>query len=176
MTKINFDPFPVLSTKRLMLRRLNSNDETEVFKIRSDKSIAKYLDRPLYKSIDEARQFINKINNGIKENEWIYWAITPKDNDQLIGTICLWQISVEDSKAEIGFELLPEYQGKGYMREAVVKVLDYGFRTMNLSSIEGEVDPKNTKSIKLMESFDFVLNRSLEDTAVYSLLNEYEGI
>lgn len=117
--------------------------------------MAEFLGRPLCKSVEEAAQFINKINNGIANNENIYWAVSLKENPKLIGTICLWQFSIEESKAEIGFELLPEYQGKGVIQEAVNSVLDYSFKIMNLYAIEGEVAPGNIKSIKVMERFGF---------------------
>jgi [ribosomal protein S5]-alanine N-acetyltransferase len=155
MLKINFDPFPNLKTERLELRRLKMEDENEIFAIRSDKRMSEYLDRPLYEKIDEARKFINYINNGIAGSEWIYWAVTLKGDPKLIGTICLWQINMKFEKAEIGFELLPDYQGRGLMLEAATKVVEYGFEKMNLGSIEGEVDPKNIKSIKLMEKLNF---------------------
>ena len=56
-----------------------------------------------------------------------------------------WKISREYSKAEIGFELLPEHQGKGIMQEALPKIIEYGFKNMKLRTIEGEVDPNNLK-------------------------------
>ncbi len=156
MTEINFEPFPVLETERLHLRQLTSKDKDEIFAIRSNPEIAKYLDRPLCKATDEALNFIAKVNRGIKHNEWIYWAVSFKNDPGLVGTICLWKISPEQSKAEVGFELLTGYQGKGIMREALSKVLEFGFKKMNLLLIEGEVDPGNKRSINLMKKFNFV--------------------
>ncbi|MBU2491174.1 MAG: GNAT family N-acetyltransferase [Bacteroidetes bacterium] len=155
MIKIKFSPFPVLKTERLNLRQLTNNDEKQIFLIRSNENMAEFLNRPLCKNIEEASNFINKINALIANNECIYWAVTLKGNPKLIGTICLWQISTKEAKAEIGFELLPEYQGRGIIQEAVKSVLDYGFNKMNLSAIEGEVAPGNIKSIKIMEKFGF---------------------
>src|SRR5271169_4733940 len=127
MNNINFIPFPNLTTERLVLRQLIAEDETAIFKLRSDESIAKFLTRPLCKTIEEARAFITKINTGISNNEWLYWTLTLKNNNELIGTICLWNISREHARAEVGFELLPDFQGKGFMQEALTRVLDYGF-------------------------------------------------
>lgn len=112
MNKINFTPFPNLTTEHFTLRQLTIADENEIFAIRSDESVAKYLDRPITKSIEEARQFIDKISNSISKNESIYWVITFKNDSKLIGSICLWNISWEESRAEIGFELFPDHQGK----------------------------------------------------------------
>ena len=89
MNTINFTPFPKLATKRLTLRQLNREDEKEIFVHRSDERILKYIDIPKAETIEDARNFIEKINKGIDENEWVYWEITFKNDSQLIGTICL---------------------------------------------------------------------------------------
>lgn len=175
MDKINFTPFPSLTTERLILRRLSLEDEKEIYTIRSDERVNKYLDRQSCTSLDEALKFINKINAGILNNEWIYWVVSFKDNQKLIGTICLWNISDDSSKADIGFELLPEYQGKGIMQEAAKAVIEYGFNIMGLKRIEGEVAPGNTKSINLMRKFNFTLkensiNEEKPKAVVYELI------
>ncbi len=169
MKESSFVPFPTLTTERLTLRQLEIEDEKEIFEIRSDERISEYLDRPLYKTIDETREFIKKINDGIAENKWLYWALTLKNNPKLIGTICIWNISEDRSKAEIGFELLPDFQGRGLMQEAVAAVIEYGFKNMHLDFLEGEVDPSNFKSIALMERNGFVCDRKLKNTVIYSL-------
>ncbi|MCF8242599.1 MAG: GNAT family N-acetyltransferase [Melioribacteraceae bacterium] len=157
MINNNFHPFPEIKSERLIFRQLQIDDAKQIFKIRSDKEMAKYLDRPLCKSFEEAEAFINKVNSGIAEGIWIYWGISLQNNATLIGTICLWKISTENEKAEIGFELLPDFQGQGIMQKAIPIILNYGFDAMNLKSIEVEVDKRNIKSIKLLERFNFVI-------------------
>jgi [ribosomal protein S5]-alanine N-acetyltransferase len=73
------------------------------------------VSRPITKEIDEALQYINMINEGINRNDWVLWAITLKDSNELIGTICIWNFSEELSKGEVGYELSPAYQGRGIM-------------------------------------------------------------
>ena len=106
METINLTPFPNLSTERLTLRQLNLQDDNEIFFLRSDERVLKYLVIPKANSIEEARAFIHKINNGSA-----YWAICLKNETKLIGTICFWNISKEENKAEIGYVLHPGYQG-----------------------------------------------------------------
>ncbi|MCF6268741.1 MAG: GNAT family N-acetyltransferase [Melioribacteraceae bacterium] len=169
MNRINFKPFPELKTNRFELRQFKKSDAEKIFEIRSNKEVAKYLDRPLAKTISDGLAFIEKINECIKRNELIYWGIFPKNNSEIIGTITLWQISEDETKAEIGFELLPKFQGTGVMKEVIAEVIKFAFVEMKLTIIEGEVDPKNIKSIKLMEMFGFVLELSLEKTNIYIL-------
>ena len=172
MREINFTPFPELTTKHFILRRLSNSDENEIYKLRSDEQVLEYLDRPKAQSIDDAKEFIEKIKSGIANKEMIFWVIRTIINPQLVGTVCLWKISLELSKAEIGFELLPEHWGKGIMQEVVPAVIEYGFEILKLISIEAEVDPFNLKSIVILEKNGFIFNKKNEKTVIYSLINE----
>lgn len=116
----------------------------------------------------------------MKNNESIIWAITQKEDSKLIGTICFWNIIKEHYRAEIGYSLLYDFQGKGIMQEAMSAVIKYGFEKMNLHSIEANVNPANESSIKLLERNDFIKEAYFKenyfydgkflDTAIYSLL------
>lgn len=170
MHNLNFTPFPFLSTENYNLRQLNEKDDKEIFILRSDDRVLKYLDIPKAEFLDDARIFIEKINALIKNNVSIYWAVTANSSSKLLGTICLWNITESPYKADIGFTLLPDQFGKGIMQEVLPAVLDYGFNTMKLEKIKGEVSPDNIKSIKLMEKFGFTLSEKLENTLIYSLM------
>jgi ribosomal-protein-alanine N-acetyltransferase len=75
--------------------------------------------------------------------------------DKLIGTICLFDFSEDLSKAEIGFELLPHFQGKGIMQEAALKVIHFGFQHVGLKSIEAYTHSENQSSTRLLEKLNF---------------------
>jgi ribosomal-protein-alanine N-acetyltransferase len=155
MTGKNFKPFPVLKTGRLTLRQLKNSDDTEIFALRSNDKVNKFLDRKPSKSIDEAKNFIQTINENIQRNDSIYWAITLKGTDKLIGTICLFDFSQDHSKVEIGYELLPDFQGKGIMQKAALKVIQFGFQHIGLNSIEAYTHAENQSSTRLLEKLNF---------------------
>jgi ribosomal-protein-alanine N-acetyltransferase len=162
MANFYFTPFPHLETERLHLGQLSLNNENEIFLLRSDKEVNKYLDRPRATSIEDARKFIQKINAGIENNESLFWAIHLKDKTGLIGTVCLWNLSLEGERAELGYELLPQHQGKGYMQEAIARVVEYGFKTMQLKTIEAWLRADNNRSIKLLEKNKFKRDKNAE--------------
>lgn len=180
MLQLNFNPFPELSTERLVLREISTADAKEIFQLRSDKNVMQFLDRPLAQSMDDAMALINKIADGHEKNENITWAITLQHLPKLIGTIGFWRIDKENYRAEIGYLLHPVEQGKGLMQEAIAAVLKYGFQTMKLHSVEANVNPANNASIKLLEKNNFTkeahfkenyfYNGSFLDSAIYSLL------
>lgn len=162
MLQLNFDPFPVLQTNRLLLRSLREADEMEIFLLRSDDSINKYLDRVKARSVEDAQQFIRRINDAVSNNESMFWAITLKYETTLAGTISLWNIDKEISQAEIGYELLPQYQGKGVMQEALQPVLAFAFEQMKLNSIVACVHEQNVASVKVLERNKFVMTSGNE--------------
>jgi [ribosomal protein S5]-alanine N-acetyltransferase len=170
MPGIHLTPFPTLTTERLNLRQMRDADADALFVVRADPDIVRYVDRAATTSVDEARTFIDRINEGIALRQWIYWAITLQGEDRLIGTICLWDFSDDRTTAEIGYELLPPEQGNGFMHEAVRAVMDYGFAVIGLRSIEAVVHPDNTKSIRLLERNDFAKMGTLTEDDVERLI------
>ena len=170
MTGKNFTPFPVLKTGRLTLRQLSSTDDKEIFALRSNDTVNKYLDRKPSKSIDDAKNFIKTINENIQRNDSIYWAITLNDTDKLIGTICLFNFSDDHSKVEIGYELLPHFQGKGLMQEATSKVIHFGFQHVGLHSIEAYTHSENKSSTRLLEKLNFKRDSAADENfTIYKL-------
>ncbi len=152
---MQFTPFPILYTERLLLRQLTLDDWEQISFLRSDSIVNQYVDRPPAYSKEDAIAFIQKINTGIKEGKYIYWALVPKGEQQLIGTICLWNFSQENTVADIGYDLHPKAQGKGYMSEAVQCILYYGFEQLHLQKIEAYTHRNNEASIRLLERLNF---------------------
>jgi len=183
MLELNFDPFPILTTERLLLRKITEEDADQIFFLRSDKDVLQYLDRDPITSIDDALQWIRMIDAGVRGNEYIAWAISLKPDKKLIGTMSFWNIEKEHYRSEIGYALHPMHQGKGLMQETMTVVLDYGFRTMKFHSIVANVNPKNVPSIKLLERNNFVREAyhrenffykgKFLDSAIYSLISPY---
>jgi ribosomal-protein-alanine N-acetyltransferase len=162
----NFTPFPVLTTERLTLRQLRSSDDKEIFALRSDDNVNRYLDRKPGKSIDDAKNFIHTINENIQRNESIYWAIILNGIGKLVGTICLFNFSDDNLKAEIGYELLPDFQGKGIMQEATSKAINFGIHHIGLNSIEAYTHSENQNSIRLLEKLNFKWDSAAEENFV----------
>lgn len=153
---MNFNPFPELKTGRLLLRRMIPSDAKELYFLRSDDTVLRYLGRNKEQSIETTLAFINKINANIDRNESILWGIAEICNpDLLIGSICLWQFQPENSRCEIGYALHPDHWGKGLMKEAAVEVIKYGREKLELHSIEGHIHPDNIASAKLLEATGF---------------------
>lgn len=168
-----FSPFPNIRTERLFIRELDESDAQSIFDIRSNDNVVRYINRNKQINIQEAIDFIAKMNEGVKNNSWIIWAITLKSNKSLIGTVCLWNFSYDRKTAEIGYEIHPDHQGNGLMHEALVSIIKYGFDLLGLENIEAFTHYENKTSIKLLNKLNFkTLNQNkIEENGfvIYSL-------
>ncbi|RSC92302.1 GNAT family N-acetyltransferase [Tenacibaculum singaporense] len=168
-----FSPFPILHTQRLVLRKLIDSDKETLFKIRSNAIVNKFIDRQVPKSISEIEDFIKLIEKLVSKNEGIYWLI--EHNNKVIGSIGLRHFNDDFSYAEVGYELHPDAHGKGFMSEALKKVLQFGFNSLNLNEIEAYTHKHNKDSINLLKRFNFQLrpdkkDNDFENNVIFGLL------
>jgi len=163
--------FPILTTERLILRQLLESDVEEIFLLRSDTIINKFLARKPSETLEDALNFIKNI----QKNELLYWAITQSHNGKLIGTICLFDFSDELNKCEIGYELLTDYQGQGIMSEAMKKIIEFALHAYGLKTIDAFTHKDNQSSTKLLQKFNFVKTGIIDeinpDLMVFRLSN-----
>jgi RimJ/RimL family protein N-acetyltransferase len=182
MLQLNFQTFPLLRSERLLFRQIKPADAPAIFFLRSDSRVMKYIDRKPEQSISEAEEHIKKINRMVEENEALSWGIALKnDPEKLIGYIGLWKFQTEHYRAEIGYVLHPDHWRKGYIKEAIRTVTQYGFNNIGLHSIEAHINPENSASAAVLEFSGFekeayfrenyFFQGKFLDTAVYSLLD-----
>ncbi|MGY0373160.1 GNAT family N-acetyltransferase [Clostridium sp. JNZ J1-5] len=152
---INFTPFSSIETENLILRRMDYNDIKDLFEMRRNPQMNEYTDTKIEESMDETKAYIDKMNKGIDENKWIIWAIQHKQLNKVIGSISIWNINEEEASGELGYGMIPDFQGKGLMKESLLKVVEYGFNVVNLKELKAYTEKNNAKSIKLLKRCNF---------------------
>ena len=150
-----FTPFPVLETERLVLRQPLASDDNDNFVLLSNDDVNRYLHQYRHTTLEETRTWLQNIIEGIAANDWAFWIITGKTTGNFMGTICLWNLNEQENRAELGYTLLPAWHRQGFMAEAAKAVIDYGFNTMKLRSIEAFTHRDNRASIRLLQSNGF---------------------
>lgn len=171
---MNKSKFIEMQTKRLQLKQLKESDWEVISFLRSDKEVNKYVKRPTFDTKEKSIEFISKINLGIKENSLFYWSIVENKTNHMIGTICIWNFSNDGKIAEVGFELNPKFQGKGFMSESLKSILSFGFNHLQLELISAFTNYKNVSSKKILERNEFKLipnkkDEHNQDNIVYEL-------
>ncbi|MDV3425982.1 MAG: GNAT family N-acetyltransferase [Bacillota bacterium] len=165
---INFKPFPDIETKNLTLRRMNYDDISDLFEMRKDPRMNEYTDTKPEENINETMAYIDKMNKGIDENKWIIWVIEHKQSKKVIGSISIWNINMEQKTGELGYGIIPDYQGQGLMKEALLSAAEYGFSEMKLKALEAYTEENNIKSINLLKKCYFSEINRVDDQGYFN--------
>ena len=146
---------PTLRTSRLTLRSLEVSDDADVFAVFSDPMVMRYWDGATMTTRQDAMNYIDHILLGFRRRELFQWGIADRETNGVVGTCTLIHISANHQRAEIGFAIRQERWGHGLGSEAVTAVVAFGFETLNLHRIEADVDPRNERSLRLLERLGF---------------------
>ncbi|CEG26163.1 GNAT family N-acetyltransferase [Bacillus sp. B-jedd] len=174
--------FPQLETDRLLLREIRSDDAEALFACFSSEEVTRFYGMETMDGLLQAENLIELFSRRYEEKVGIRWGIERKGEAGLIGTIGFNSWNPKNKRAEIGYELHPEHWRKGYVSEALAKVLSYGFEALDLNRIGAVVFPENEASNRLLHKAGFekegllreymCQNGIAHDTNSYSILKK----
>jgi ribosomal-protein-alanine N-acetyltransferase len=147
--------FPELHTPRCTLRKIVSSDQQKIFEGLSHPEVIPYYGVS-YKTFEATEAQMNFYDDLLKNETGIWWAIELNDSGEFIGACGFNNWSKEHRRIEIGFWLLPQYQGKGYMMEVIPSALDHAFTQKKIHRVEAIVEGGNENSSKLLKKLGFV--------------------
>lgn len=141
-----------LRTERLVLRDLVHDDWRSIALFYLDPAVTRFLLRH-QKSEEYVRRFVDAAAaSAVDEFRYSFrFAITLPEDGRLIGTCTLFRPSREDRTAVVGFEMDPNYWGRGFATEAVARVIAFGFETQQIARCEASCFAANRASRRVME-------------------------
>jgi ribosomal-protein-alanine N-acetyltransferase len=157
--------FPSLKTKRLIFRQIKPTDIQNIFKGLSNPKVIKYYGIS-FDSLEATEEQMIWYRNLEQDETGIWWVICSLDNNIFYGAGGFNNLSKEHKKAEIGFWLLPEFWGQGFMQEAFPLICDFGFNKLDLNRIEGFVDSENINCKKAVERLNFKFEGTIRDCEI----------
>ena len=170
----------VFDTQRLRLRPLRESDAADLFAIFSDPMVTRYLSHPAWTHIGNAHALIARTTAALGAGTYLYLGVERKSDGKLIGECSLFNLMAQCRRAELGYTLAQEAWGSGYIGEALLAVLEFGFTQLQLNRLEADIDPRNAASARTLERLGFqkegflrerwIVNGEVSDTALYGLL------
>lgn len=155
--------FTNLETKRLVLKCVDQGDRDFIFEEFQNDFINRYLyDEEPMTNISQADWLIDfyTMTEPRKQNRWV---LIDKITNSKLGTCGFHLWDPDHKEVEIGFELMEQHNGKGYMQEAVEAIIDFAKEKMKVERINAVVYIENEKCIKLLERQGF-LQKGEEET------------
>ena len=176
-----------LKTKRLLLRPLQPDDAGDLFVMHADTEVMRFSNEAPWSDISRALRLIAAAQEWLTSGRHLCLGISRRDAGKIIGTCTLFDINLVSKHAEVGFLLSRQHWGSGYMREALIAMVEHAFGRLELNRIDADTDPKNNRSIELLESLQFrregllrerwIVGGRKSDTALYGLLrSDWEAV
>src|SRR5712692_6198151 len=140
----------IIETKRLILRKLSTDDAEFIVELLNEPSFLHYIGDKGVRSLDDARQYIlNGPVDSYERNGFGLYLIESKENGIQIGISGLVKRDTLPD-ADIGFAFLPAFWSKGYAVEAAAAVMTHAREVLGLNRILAITSPDNEASAKLL--------------------------
>ena len=184
-----------ISTERLVLRPLEASDAPDVFEYQRLPEVIRYLPWP---ERDRAEGYAHTAKRAggrtlAADGDFFVFAATlpgepgtdvaPGDvapRDRVIGDFMVRVSSVQHAQLELGWVLHPDFQGRGFAREAAGAVLAFAFEILNPHRVQALLDARNAASAALCERLGMRREATIleeqyndgewQDTALYGVL------
>lgn len=147
------------------MRQITEADLENIFAGLSNPDVIKHYGVN-YKSLDDTWEQLEWYAELERTYTGIWWAIISVESKEFCGAIGLNNLSREHKKAELGFWLLPQYWGRGYVQEAMETVLQHAFQKLQLHRIEAFVETENMSSQKALQKQHFKQEGILRDSEI----------
>ena len=150
-------------SERLLFRPWEPGDDEALFAIASNPGIGPNCGWQPHGSIGDSRTFLADTLIGKP-----FWAIVRKEDGALMGNISLEgpDLSSEArdaSEAEIGFWIGPDYEGRGYITEACLRMLEHAFDELGLETVWIGHHDENLGSARVQAKCGFKLHHRIPD-------------
>ena len=169
-----------LTSENLVLRKIQTKDAQDILGLFSDDENIKYIDNKKHESIEDSLNMIQSFDKKLHDETAIFWGITLKSSEKLIGISGLYQLDWKHRFASSKSIIHHSYWRQGVAMEAKQQIYDYAFTQLHLHRIEAQVFVKHTASIQHLEKMgmkregrlrqNFLINQTYQDSYLYALL------
>ena len=147
---------PTLDTKRLRLRAFRASDLTAMHALYGDADNLRYWSVPASADLGITRRML-PWHVAFRPRHYVMWAVQESKSRKLIGMINYHRRDLREKRVDVGWLILPQYQGKGYMTEAGRALLRHLFDDLGVHKVEALIAPANKPSAALARRLGFRL-------------------
>ncbi|QHI98797.1 type I glyceraldehyde-3-phosphate dehydrogenase [Xylophilus rhododendri] len=161
--------FPVLQTERLVLREIVHADAPALLGIHGDSRAMHYMFCEPMRDLEDSHGWVSRFAADRRApTPSLRWGMERKSDGAFIGTCGMHEWVPAWRRCSVGYALASFAWGLGYMREALVVVLDWLFGPMQINRIGAEIHPTNTASLRLARGLGFEVEGTLRQALVWN--------
>lgn len=147
--------FPLLQSDRLMLRKVQQEDQDELYRLLNDPKVRKYNS---FRS--ETARFPQRISRYFDDSYYslssLHFAVVLKKDRRFAGLCSFQRWNESEGSASLGYMIFPELWNQGIASESAALLLRFGFDKMGLKLVYAACDPENLSSQRVLEKCGFL--------------------
>jgi len=152
----------MIKTERLILKPLTYNQLLKY--IKADNSLEAELNlnetsRTISPELKEALEQTILPSVADTTKDYLYstlWTAISKDDNKMVGDICIVGEPNSDGEIEIGYGTYDEFQKKGFMTEAVSGIIEWAKTRTKVFSILASTEKENIGSFTILLKNNFI--------------------
>ncbi|MCG8452396.1 MAG: GNAT family N-acetyltransferase [Spirochaetales bacterium] len=170
----------ILETPRLILRELTIEDAPSLAQVLSNEEAMRFY--PHAFSLKEVENWIHWNLTNYVQDGFGLWAVLSKEDGTFLGDCGITMQDIEGSRhPELGYHILPSFQGLGYATEAAKACMEYAFDELGFSRLYTYAKRENAPSLRVAEKNGMQFIRNFEkhimgELVIESLYGIGEGI
>ena len=146
---------PILSTRRLTLRAIAPDDAAAFRTLMAIPDVTRYANWPEDPTEDEANAWTRNLSDLFARGQGCAWVIEERSSGAFIGAVHFNYFYRDWKLGGIGYEIHPDYWGRGLTTEALRAVVACGHGVFALNRIEAWTLPGNVASDRVLEKAGF---------------------
>ncbi|MBB3122027.1 GNAT family N-acetyltransferase [Pseudoduganella violacea] len=155
----------MIELKTLRLRDFTDDDIGHVFAGLSHPDVIRHYGVS-YATLQECQAQMAWFKS-LRDNDSGQWmALEALSGGAFLGAVGVSSLLRQHHSAELGYWLLPQFWGHGYMREALAGFLRHAFSELGLHRISAVVEVDNTASRKLLDALNFTMEGVQRDCEI----------
>ena len=146
-----FTKIPTLETNRLTMRKILPADCADMYDYSRRPETSKYLLWSPHANLRYTKKYLTHVQNAYRNENFYDFALVDKESGRMIGTCGFTSFDLQNNSAEIGYVLHPEFWGKGLAKEAVFRLMAFGFAELRLHRLSAKIMTNNAASKRVAE-------------------------
>lgn len=153
-----YTKFPEIYSETIVLRQVETGDIDDLVEI-------SFYDSKPALTAKEALEMQERINLDYQNGNSIHWGIANKLTNKIVGTLGYYR-GFDEGIGELGCVLKSEFQGQGFMTNAMKMAIEFGLKNIGLTKIIAITSKQNHGAIKLLERVNFTKTAALENDEI----------
>ncbi|MCB9232525.1 MAG: GNAT family N-acetyltransferase [Bacteroidia bacterium] len=147
----------ILKTQRTRLQETNLNDAAFYLELLNSPSWLHFIGDRKVHSLEDAENYIkNKIRPGYAEHGFGMYTVYLEEENIPVG-VCGVMKREELEQADIGFAMLPAFEGQGIITETALAIREYARNQLGIHTLWGITTHDNFASMRVMEKLGMKL-------------------